>query len=202
MYNNLKECRMNNLLEKVRAALGLFPVIAAVNSGCSDISDALESDVQILACVRGDIFDLQREVRAIHACGKRLFVHIDLVRGIGKDECGVKFIAKELKAAGIISTHAQSLKAAHNEGVIALQRILLVDGVAFESSINQLFVNKADMAELMPGILPQYIGILNSRAQRPIIATGLIDEKQQVVEAIKAGAIGVTTSKKTLWYDA
>jgi glycerol uptake operon antiterminator len=58
---------------------------------------------------------------------------------------------------------------------------------------------RPDMIEIMPGVMPNVIRRINSQLQIPVIAGGLIDSEQDVKDALSAGAVGISTSKKTLW---
>jgi glycerol uptake operon antiterminator len=56
------------------------------------------------------------------------------------------------------------------------------------------------MIEIMPGVVPKALKILKQRLDIPIISGGLIDTKEEIIEALNAGAIAVSTSNKDLWY--
>ena len=60
---------------------------------------------------------------------------------------------------------------------------------------------RPDMVEVMPGICPRVIRRLSSAEGRrlPVIAGGMIEEKEDIVEALSAGASGVSTSRTELW---
>ena len=51
----------------------------------------------------------------------------------------------------------------------------------------------------MPGIIPRAISELKEKIAPPIIAGGMITQKSDVIQALKAGAIAVSTSKRELW---
>lgn len=61
--------------------------------------------------LNADLLSLGKEFRAAHACGKRVFVHMDLARGVGKDKEGVQ-VLKSIGADGMISTRTSLLKQA------------------------------------------------------------------------------------------
>jgi glycerol uptake operon antiterminator len=54
--------------------------------------------------------------------------------------------------------------------------------------------------EIMPGIVPSMIELILKKTNVPVIAGGLISKKEHVIDAIKAGATGVSTSSEKIWY--
>jgi len=59
--------------------------------------------------------------------------------------------------------------------------------------------NKIVAAEIMPGLMPKVIKKLSQKTHIPIITGGLIKEKEDVINAIKAGALSVSTTETSLW---
>ena len=51
----------------------------------------------------------------------------------------------------------------------------------------------------MPGLMPKVIKKLSQKTYIPIITGGLIKEKEDVINAIKAGALSVSTTETSLW---
>ncbi len=51
----------------------------------------------------------------------------------------------------------------------------------------------------MPGLMPKVIKKLSQKTHIPIITGGLIKEKEDVINAIKAGALSVSTTETSLW---
>ena len=61
-------------------------------------------------------------------------------------------------------------------------------------------MTKPDCIEILPGIMPKIIARI-VRAQRiPVIAGGMIDDKEDVMQALKAGAMAISTTKQELWF--
>ena len=59
--------------------------------------------------------------------------------------------------------------------------------------------SKADMIEIMPGIIYKVIKSLKGKIDLPIVAGGLIQTKEEVLSAIRAGAYVVSTGNSSLW---
>jgi len=58
---------------------------------------------------------------------------------------------------------------------------------------------KPDLIEVMPGVMPGVIGRITRQVSIPVIAGGLIDSKQDIIEILKSGALGASTGKAELW---
>ncbi len=75
----------------------------------------------------------------------------------------------------------------------------MLDTIALETSCRLAEKVNPDFIEVLPGILPSYINRINETTGTEIIAGGLIESRQEIEQAIRAGAKAVTTSKKELW---
>lgn len=60
-------------------------------------------------------------------------------------------------------------------------------------------LSKPDMIEIMPGVIGKIIKRF-SMGTIPVIAGGLIETKNEVTDAIRQGAIAVSTGNQKLWY--
>jgi glycerol uptake operon antiterminator len=176
-----------------------FPVIAAVKSRDA-LSLAIESDVDIIFHLAADIFGLAEDVEAVHRANKKLFIHMDLVEGIGKDAYGIEF-AKKMNVDGIISTRVNLIRAARDKGLSTVQRFFIVDSRSIDTTVETVKSSKPDMIELMPALLPKVIERVKTCLDIPVIAGGLIETKTEIISAINAGADAISTGKSNLWRD-
>ena len=174
-----------------------FQVIAAVRNNEEFIS-ALKSNVNTVFMLNTNIEEIKEQVTIAHKSGKKLFVHVDLAEGIGKDVYGIKFL-KNNGVDGIISTRTNIIKLARKEGVFTVQRFFVVDSKSIETTVESALSSKADMIEIMPGTLSKVIKKLKTRLPMPIVAGGIIETKQEIEEVLKSGAHAVSTGKKILW---
>jgi glycerol uptake operon antiterminator len=51
----------------------------------------------------------------------------------------------------------------------------------------------------MPGIMPKITKKMSEELEVPVIVGGLISDKDEIDNALKSGALGVSTSAKELW---
>ncbi len=131
--------------------------------------------------------------------GKKMIYHVDLIHGIKNDEYATEYICQEFKPYGIISTKAGVIQKAKQKGVIAVQRVFLIDSHALEKSYKLLEKTKPDYIEVLPGAMPWMITEVKERVKIPIFAGGLIRTHEEVTQALAAGAEAITTSKRELW---
>lgn len=163
-----------------------------------DLIRALDSNVKSVFLLNTNIELIVEQINAAHKAGKKLFVHIDLTDGIGKDEFGIKYLS-DLGADGIISTRTNIIKIAKRLGVFAIQRFFIVDSRSIDTTIESVNVSKADVVEIMPGTISKVIQKIKNAVEMPIVAGGIIETKEEVDIAIESGAIAVSTGKKELW---
>lgn len=131
--------------------------------------------------------------------GKKLLLHADLIEGLKNDEYAAEFLCQMMEPAGLISTRANVILKAKQNGLLAIQRLFLLDTNALEKSYLLLERTKPDYIEVLPGIMPHIIREVHERTGIPIFAGGLIRTIEEVDQAVAAGATAVTTSRSDLW---
>jgi len=171
------------------------PVVAAVRG--ESLADAINSPAEIIFLLDGSVMNVADYIMSAHAAGKLIFIHIDLIKGIGKDRCGVEFL-KKLGADGIISTRAMLIKNAHDLNLLSVQRFFAVDSQGIETAREMILTTKPDFIEIMPGVIDKVTEKFVS-FNIPVIAGGLIETKSEVTSALSHGAIAVSTGKKEIW---
>lgn len=175
------------------------PVIAAVNN-LEKIEKAIKSPCEIIFLLTGSIFNLQEIVSHIKEHNKSVYVHLDLIEGFSRNICALKYINEKIKPNGIITTKSSLIKAAKDMGLFSIQRLFMLDALSLESGINSIKTIRPDAVEILPGIMPRVTKVISTEVNIPIITGGLISDKEDVIASIKAGAIGVSTSREEIWY--
>lgn len=175
------------------------PIIAAVKD-----SEGLEiccknSEIQIVFILYGDICEIGPIIKKVKNVGKVAMVHIDLINGFSSKEISVDFIKENTEVDGIISTKPSILKRGNELGLCTILRLFVLDSLAFKNIHKQLAVGQPDCIELLPGLMPKIISKVCKASKIPIIAGGLITEKEDVVAALSSGAIAVSTSNRRVW---
>lgn len=185
--------------EIVLDAIKNFPIIAAVRD-LKDVKTVFSSNVDVIFLLTGNIINLEEIVQEIKKHNKIVFVHFDLVEGLGKDNTAVEYLSEKIKPHGIISTRNNILMHAKQLGIFSIQRLFLLDSQALKTGLNSTKQIEPDAIEVMPGIIPPMIGEITKDVRQLVIAGGLVKAKEEVINALKAGAVAVSTSEKNLWF--
>jgi len=175
-----------------------FPIVPAIRED-SQIQRALSSKASSVFLLTGDIMELSQVIQLFHNSGKYVFVHIDLVKGLGKDEPALKFLKVQLKADGVITTRGNLVSYAKKINLIPIQRIFLIDSQSLITGIQQAKSHNPDYIEVLPGLLPDLIKQIKEETGIALITGGLVKSLDQVKEALSKGATAVSTSQESLW---
>ena len=173
------------------------PIIAAVKS-FDELNQSLMCDSNVIFILFGDICSIPSIVSQVKQSGKLAIVHIDLIEGLASREIGVDYIREQTGADGIISTKAPLVKYAKSLGFIAIRRFFLLDSLSLENISKNS--SDADAYEVLPGVIPKIISQLVKNCDRPIIAGGLIRDKEDVMGALGAGAVAVSSTNSEVWF--
>ena len=174
------------------------PVIAAVKDE-EGLAAALKSDVAVIFLLGGDILTIGDMVSRVHRAGKKAFVHLDLVDGLSSREIAADFVAKNTVADGVLSTKAPLCRRAKDLGLIAVQRVFLLDSMALKNIERHPAQDPSDLIEVLPGLMPKMIRRIIGLTGKPVIAGGLISDKEDVTGALGAGAVAVSTTNPAVW---
>lgn len=186
-------------MNKVLSSIEQNPVIAAARTE-EDVDAALEAQVSAVFLLHCDIFNVKKLVDKVKNSSRYVFVHLDLLEGLGKDQRAVEYIAQVVRPDGIISTKTPHIKHAKEAGLFTIQRFFLLDSQSFDQTIKTAKASMPDMVEVMPAVMPPVIKKVCSLLDLPVIAGGLIESKEDIIEILKAGAIGASTGRKDLWH--
>lgn len=172
-------------------------IIAAVRSN-KELALAVKTDVDMIFMLASNIEDIKAQTELVHSFGKKIFVHIDLADGIGKDEYGIRFV-KNQGVDGIISTRTNIIKIAKKLEMFTVQRFFIVDSHSLHTTIESAKISKPDMIEIMPGTMTKVIKKIKTELEIKVVAGGLIETIDEVKDAISCGASGVSMGKKEFW---
>ncbi|MGY0374215.1 glycerol-3-phosphate responsive antiterminator [Clostridium sp. JNZ J1-5] len=186
---------MNN---EFYSKLSINPIIAAVKD-TDKLEKAIESPCEIIFLLKGNICNIEEIVQKVKSSGKSIYIHIDLMEGLARDAFAIKHISEKVKPDGIITTKSSMIKIAKEMGIFTIQRLFMIDNLSLNSGINSIHSIRPDAVEIMPGIMPKITKKISSEVRVPVIAGGLIIDKEDVIESLKAGAMGISTSKEEIW---
>ncbi|NOW06274.1 glycerol-3-phosphate responsive antiterminator [Clostridium beijerinckii] len=173
------------------------PIIAAVKNQ-EQLDQALDSEAQIIFVLFGDVMSIKRISELITSKNKIGIIHIDLVEGFTNKEIVVKYIKEETKFSGIISTKPQVVKLAKKYNLLGVQRVFIFDTLSL-NNVKSHMISECDAIEVLPGIIPKVIEMISKYSSKPVVAGGLIETKEEVMQALNSGATCVSTTKKEIW---
>ncbi len=187
-----------DFIEKVE----ITPIIAAVKDD-EGLKKALREDVEIIFVLYGDVCTIPEIVRQIKKADKVAMVHVDLITGLNNSrEICIDFIKNNTEADGIITTKSNLIAHAKELGLNTVLRYFILDSMAL-TNIEKQAANKAvrpDLIEFLPGIvLPKMIKRINKVSRVPIIAGGLISDKEDVMNALDSGCIAISSTNEDVW---
>lgn len=178
------------------------PVIAAVKNDAGLQAAVEMEEIQVIFVLYGDVCTIPEILERIKAAGKKAMVHIDLIAGLSAKEISVEFIARQTRADGIITTKPALMRRAKELGIFAVLRFFVIDSLALKNIENlemQCGTSRPDFIEVLPGVMPKVLGRIAKVSRIPMIAGGLITEKEDVIAALSAGAIAVSSTNQDVW---
>lgn len=175
------------------------PAIPALKQ-VREIEIAAECDAKLVFFLTGTIRDLTEVCKRAQNHNIAVFCHIDLIQGLGKDPAGIDWLATEIGVSGILTTRTNLVRAAKAAGLVAIQRLFLLDSESLKTGIDIVSSSQADAVEILPAIvLPSLAHRLPVGKLSPFIAGGLVETVAELKAIISTGALGVSTSKQDLW---
>lgn len=190
---------MENYQIRFREAIENTPIIPAIKDAES-LEQCLKSDAGVVFILFGDICNIAEIVERIKAEGKLAMVHMDLIAGLGSKEVSVDYIKERTKADGIITTKPMLAKHARELGLATVLRFFIIDSMALSNLSKQTKEARPDCIEVLPGVMPKIIRKITSENRTPLIAGGLISDKEDVCNALDAGAVAVSSTNAKIWF--
>lgn len=182
-----------------KEAIENTPIIPAIKDAES-LEQCLKSDTCVIFILFGDICNIAEIVERIKAEGKLAMVHMDLIAGLGSKEVSVDYIKERTKADGIITTKPMLAKHARELGLATVLRFFIIDSMALSNLSKQTREARPDCIEVLPGVMPKIIRKITGENKTPLIAGGLISDKEDVCNALDAGAVAVSSTNAKIWF--
>ena len=176
------------------------PIIAAVKTA-EQLMRALTSECNIIFFLFGNICNIPKLVESVKERGKHAFVHLDLINGLASKEIAADYIRSFTRADGVLSTKPPILRHAKEIGLITVLRVFVLDSLALDNIEKLRAACNPDLIELVPGLMPKIIRQVHSLHRTPLIAGGLIRDKEDTMSALSAGAISISTSCEEAWQE-
>ena len=179
-------------------ALSDNPIIMAIKDDAGLKACLKVHDETVVFVLYGEVATIAEITEQLKEAGKQVMVHMDLIAGLSAREEAVDFIAKYTRADGIISTRYDQIRRGKQLNLSTIYRIFVIDSKAL-SNLNRYIGDYADIVEILPGLMPKVIRRMRKELGVPIIAGGLIADKEDVIQALDAGAIAISTTNEDVW---
>lgn len=186
-------------LKNLYDCLHEYPIITAVKNEES-LKKSLQSDSRIVFVLFGNINNIDKIVAVLKANQKIVFVHADLIDGLANREASIDFLKNHTNLDGIISTKVPLIKHAKQIGLFTVMRFFMIDSRAMESTRHNEIRQNADLIEVLPGLMPKIIRQVANSTKTPVIAGGLISDKEDVVTALSSGAVAISSTNDKVWF--
>lgn len=193
-------------LEELVTTLEGNPIIAgAVDEEGLEV--ALRSNCDVIFLQFGDLCNVGELVSRIEAAGKISFLNVDLLDGVSSKNIVIEFLKRNTHLDGIISAKNHLLRAGKAVGFLTIQRFFLVDSMSLSNMPKQISTSDADIVEIMPGYSEYGIHLVlrdmkTYGLERPLIASGLVCNKNDAIKALSAGALAISTTCRDIWAEA
>ena len=163
------------------------PIIAAVKDE-TGVEVCIQNDIRVVFILYGELITIPDIVQRLKDAGKFVIVHLDLIGGLAVREEAVRFIRYG----------TEMIRYAKELDLCTVFRIFAIDSKAI-GGLEHHGMEFADLIEVLPGIMPKIIKHIAGQAAVPVIAGGLISEKEDVMRALDAGAIAISTTNQAVW---
>ncbi len=174
------------------------PVISSIKSN-QGLKEVLNNPCEVVFVLYGNLFTIYEIISKLKQANKIVFLNIDLVEGFSSKEIVVEYIKTNTNIDGILSSKATLLKTAKNLGLLTIHRLFVIDSFSFNNIQKQINISKPTCIELLPGCVPRVIQWTLETIDIPLIAGGLVCEKDDVIAALNAGAIAISTTNQDVW---
>lgn len=185
--------------KEFKEALEDSPIIAAIKDD-EGLHKCLSSESRVIFILYGDICSISDIVETVKSSGKIAMVHLDLITGLSSKEIAVDFIKKYTQADGIITTKPTLIKHAHELGLYTILRLFLIDSMAYENIDRQVKSAKPDLIEVLPALMPKIVEKVCKIASTPVIAGGLVSDKEDIMALLSAGVISISSTNEKIWF--
>ena len=110
------------------------------------------------------------------------------------------FLKKYTHADGIITTKPTLIKRARELGLYTILRLFVIDSMAYENIDRQVKAAHPDLIEILPALMPKIISRICNQTTTPIIAGGLVSEKEDIMALLQAGVTSVSSTNEDIWF--
>ena len=177
-------------------ALQDCPIIAAVRDEAG-LDACLASDVRMVFTLFGDVCSIPRS-STIRAANKFAVVHLDRVTGLASKR------SPSISSGRVRGPTASSprIRTSSNTpkslGLFTALRAFLIDSIALDNLVAAGRI-RPDALDILPGLMPPMIRRVREQTGLPVLTGGLITQKAEILQALEAGALAISTTDPAVW---
>ena len=164
-----------------------------------DFRQVLQLPSKVVFVLYGNVLTIPSMIAKLKAAGKFVLVNVDLIEGFSSKDIVVKYFKEHTQVDGILSSKAAMIKAAKALGLFTIHRFFVIDSFSYHNLSKQVELSKPDCVEIMPGCMPKVISWVLKDIRVPLIAGGLVCDRESAEEALKAGAKAISSTNKVVW---
>lgn len=176
-----------------------FPNILPAISNFKNLKLFISSEHPICILMDFQLAELEEIVLELKQHKKRVFIHIDLIKGLSSDEFGAIYLIQKLHVDGLISIKPSVITLAKKRNVVSIQRIFLKDTISLNKSLALIEKTEPDFLEILPALSNGVLDRIVNETNALVICGGLIQTKEEIQSCLDHGAVSVTTSNTELW---
>lgn len=173
-------------------------VIPAISSH-QDLDKFLKTDLEFGILMSFQLAQLPELVHTMQKHGKKVLVHLDMIKGLASDPYGAIYLIQKLRVHGIISIKPKVIELCKKRGVLGILRFFLKDTLSLHQSFDILKRVEPDAVEVLPAVKTDIIDRIRANTGAKVLMGGLIHSRTQIDQCIDDGAIAVTVSNPELW---
>ncbi len=181
------------------AKLKDHPIIAVVRRS-EELAEALESPAAAIELRGAALYELPQIITRCRAASKTVLLYPELIDGLAGNAAGLEFLVRYALPDGIVSTKRQLLQRAGALGLLTVYQIFMIDTQAFGTGVKSAAKLACDAIEVMPGVIASVVADICPLVQKPVLCAGLVKRPEEVQALLAAGAAGVATSSRRLWF--
>lgn len=182
----------------IEDVLLMHPVIASIKDE-ADLAAVMKVQCPVVFVLFGSLLTISHIVEKLKRAEKTVFVDVDLIEGFSNKPVVIDFLKSNTRLDGVLSSKPFMVKRAKEAGLMSVHRFFLIDSFSYRNLPKQVSLSGADAVEILPGCMPRVLSWVREDIDQPLIAGGLVCNKQDVLSALDAGAIAIASSNREVW---
>lgn len=190
---------MKQFIKDIIFELKKNPVIPCTNN-FNDILEKKYNAIKIVLLYDLNIFGLIDIAKKNKTANKIIILNIDTLKGLVADEYGIKFLRDCIGINVLTTASPKTVNCLKKLDMPVIQSMFILDTKSLKKGIELIKTGKPDLIDIRPGILyPKAFEYIRKSFDFPVICSGFINNKEDLIKILDSGAIGITTSSRELW---